>query len=192
MRATRRGGAVRLRSHPGTRHHMLLNSNETQLGSNLHLLNSVLSKTGRRLAYLDDEIARLRDRLVQLEEERASVSSFDDWNLGIISPLRWMPPEVLWKIFSWTLPSIQVALRATCDLSHSPWVLTQISGHWRAISLSAPSLWSLLVLNYPYYDEIGSPHSSASPFPLLMVKAQIQRAGKLHIRFYASEGMDSG
>ncbi|KAJ7753135.1 hypothetical protein DFH07DRAFT_709866, partial [Mycena maculata] len=97
---------------------------------------------------LDDEISRLQDRLKLLEEQRASVSTYRAQNVVILSPLRRMPPEVLGQIFLWTLTS-DVA-RNWCNFStkDSPWVLTQISSHWRSISILIPSLWSRINLDY--------------------------------------------
>lgn len=166
---------------PGTRHHILLNSNEAPLESDLKAVDSALSKADVRLAFLDEEISRLRDRLVLLEEERASVSNYRARNIGIISPLRRMPPEVVCEIFSWTLPSADVALQSPFSLNSSPWLLTHISSRWRAISLSSPSLWSHIVIR----------HWHSYPPSLRVVEAQIHRAHKLEIQFYGEEDADS-
>ncbi|KAJ6541689.1 hypothetical protein B0H19DRAFT_1035866, partial [Mycena capillaripes] len=133
---------------PGTRHHTLLNTNEPPDGSEIIFIQSVISKTDARLAYLDDEISKLQHKLKQLKEERASASSYKKRNGAILSPLRRMPPELLGQIFSWSLIPIKNTALDPFDMGHSPWVLTHISAHWRAISLSTPSLWSLVVVDY--------------------------------------------
>ncbi|KAJ7138249.1 hypothetical protein C8R44DRAFT_661285, partial [Mycena epipterygia] len=130
---------------PGTAHHRLLNSNEVPMESDSILVQSVILKAGGRLADLDDAISELRDRMKRLEEERASVSIHLAKNAAIISPLRRMPPEVLGEIFSWTLPSVGVLHQRHFGVAISPWVLTHISSRWRAVSISTPSLWSLVV-----------------------------------------------
>ncbi|KAJ7441874.1 hypothetical protein FB451DRAFT_985550, partial [Mycena latifolia] len=94
-----------------------------------------------RLASLN-EISQFQDRLQRLKEERASLSTYRTQNHVILSPLRRMPPEVLGEIFSWTVPSVWDALtRVKFRVTDSPWVLAQISGRWRAVTLSIASLW---------------------------------------------------
>ncbi|KAJ7763116.1 hypothetical protein DFH07DRAFT_397928, partial [Mycena maculata] len=117
-------------------------------------------------------MSRLRARMESLEEDRASLSAYHSRNIGIFSPLRRMPSELISEIFSWTLSSI---MEASCSsVNDSPWVLTHISSRWRAISLGTPSLWSRIVIR-PGYHSI-----------LPMVEAQIQRAQKLRIYFFGT------
>ncbi|KAJ7137954.1 hypothetical protein C8R44DRAFT_607011, partial [Mycena epipterygia] len=130
---------------PGTRHHSLLNSNEAPLDSDSVIVKSVISKAREHLALVEREISRLRERVKYLEGERVSLSDHIAENNDILSPLRRMPPEVLGEIFSWTLPSINALRFGGFGVTDSPWVLTHISSRWRAVSLSTPSLWSLLV-----------------------------------------------
>ncbi|KAJ7602684.1 hypothetical protein DFH06DRAFT_1023556, partial [Mycena polygramma] len=86
-----------------------------------------------RLAFLDQEIARL-------QEERASLTSYRTRNRGILSPLRKMPPEVLGEIFLLAVPTEKAPWpRRVTD---SPWYLTHVSSHWRAVAVSIPALWS--------------------------------------------------
>ncbi|KAJ7457168.1 hypothetical protein B0H11DRAFT_2063087, partial [Mycena galericulata] len=167
---------------PGSRHHVLLNSNEAPLECDLDFVHSVLSKTGARLAYLDDEISRLRDRsrLLQLEEERALLSNYHARNRGVVSPLRRMPPEVLSEIFSWTLLPSTAAAALSCsfDKTTSPWVLTHINSRWREIAIATPSLWSRVLIDYPY------------PSTLDLVEIQVQRAHQLCIYFFGGHTYD--
>ncbi|KAJ7691932.1 hypothetical protein B0H17DRAFT_934548, partial [Mycena rosella] len=130
-------------------HQKLLITNVAPEGAELTFVQSVASKAGRHLTYLDGEIARLRDQLNELEEERALLSGYRAQNLGILSPLRRMPPEVLGEIFSWTLPTASDEPdEAGFDLSQSPWLLTHISSRWRTAALSTPSLWALVSIHY--------------------------------------------
>ncbi|KAJ7138193.1 hypothetical protein C8R44DRAFT_695333, partial [Mycena epipterygia] len=178
-------GAVRMTSEepftlnaaPGTRHHRLLTSNEVPLESDSTIVQSVISKARAGLALIEQEISRLRDRMKYLEEERASLSG----HIAILSPLRRIPPEVLGEIFSWTLPSADaLKQKKNFDIAESPWVLTRVSAQWRAVALSLPSLWSLVVVEFP-----------ENPRPLPIVKAHIQRAQSLKIHFYGDQESDS-
>jgi len=168
---------------PGTRHHTLFNSNEPPEESESTFIQSVLSQTNAPLACLDDEISKLREKLKLLEEERVLLFSYRTRNEAILSPLRRMPLELLREIFLWTLPSIAGTLElGRFDMAQSPWVLTQISGHWRAVALSTPSLWSRVAIDYS---------ESSKAYSLSLVEAQLQRCQKLKIHFYASHRMDS-
>ncbi|KAJ7693156.1 hypothetical protein B0H17DRAFT_1010253 [Mycena rosella] len=130
------------------------------------------------MEFLDMEMPRLRDRLKQLEQEHAALSTYRRQSAAILSPLRRIPPEVLGEIFSWILPSVPDALdRRKFDANVSPWVLTQISGRFRAVAVSTPSLWSLVVINCD--------HTHANP--MAMIRTQIKRAERLQIHFFAAE-----
>ncbi|KAJ7483447.1 hypothetical protein FB451DRAFT_106651 [Mycena latifolia] len=170
---------------PGTRHHRLLNTNETPLDSDSIFVKPAISNAGLRLVKIDDEIARLRDRLERLEEERASLSIFHSKNIAILSPLRRMPAEILCEIFSLTLPSLSEATDCgRFDVKNSPWVLGHICSHWRAIALSSPSLWSLVVINLKnYHPDDYDPLLPASAYPLVFLETQIQRARTLDLFF---------
>ncbi|KAJ7780106.1 hypothetical protein DFH07DRAFT_793791 [Mycena maculata] len=76
-----------------------MNTNEPPEDPESTLLRSVVSKTKTRLACLDDEISLLKDRLKRLEEERAARSDYHARNVGILSPMRRFPPEILTEIF---------------------------------------------------------------------------------------------
>ncbi|KAJ6471879.1 hypothetical protein C8R45DRAFT_782728, partial [Mycena sanguinolenta] len=90
---------------------------------------------------LDDEIALLNEQLKQLAEERFQWAGYRAKNCGILSPLRWMPPEVLGQIFGQRYPGF-------CE-TDSPWVLTHVSRMWRAVSVSTPRSWSRVIIDYP-------------------------------------------
>ncbi|KAJ7693220.1 hypothetical protein B0H17DRAFT_866370, partial [Mycena rosella] len=112
-----------------------LNSNEVPLDSESALLASAIAKTGPRVTFLEKEILRLQDRLKRLEEEHAALSAYRAQNTAILSPLRQIPPKLLFEIFSRTLPSVSEAK------GDGPWLLTHISSYWQAVALSNPSLW---------------------------------------------------
>ncbi|KAJ7138176.1 hypothetical protein C8R44DRAFT_944680 [Mycena epipterygia] len=169
-----------LAAAPGSRHHRLLNSNETPLDPDSTIVNSVISKARASLALVEQELSRPRDRVKQLEEKRASLLTHLAKNTVILSPLRRIPPEVLGEIFLWTLPLVGALRAKDFDVADSPWVLTHVSRHWRAVSLSIPSLCSLFVVKSP-----------EEPRPLPLVKAQIQRAQSLKIHFYGDQKSDS-
>ncbi|KAJ7654646.1 hypothetical protein DFH06DRAFT_1092897 [Mycena polygramma] len=166
-----------LSAAPESRHHILLNSNETPLDSDVVLVQSAISKVDERLAWLANETSQLQDRLQQLEEERVSLTSFRAQNCAILSPLRRMPPEVLSEVFAWTLPSARdLSRRRKPRLRDSPWILTHVSRCWRTVAVLNPSLWSIVAIKY-------QPGTDPSVYSLAMVEAQLARAKKLKIHF---------
>ncbi|KAF7345579.1 F-box domain-containing protein [Mycena venus] len=171
---------------PGTRHHILMTSNEVPLDSDVAIIESAISKTDAPLACLNDEIARLQFRLEQLKAERDCLSTYRTKNHAILSPVRRIPSEVLGEIFSWAMPLPEDVYRCRrFQIADSPWLLTHICRHWRAVSVSDPSLWSLITI---YYDPGMNPSSSYS---VPMLETQIARAQNLKIHLHGREGCDS-
>ncbi|KAJ7155805.1 hypothetical protein C8R46DRAFT_434030 [Mycena filopes] len=167
----------------GTRHHTLMNSNETPLDSDIPLIKAMGSYLDVRMLALDEEIAPLRRRLEQLVDERQALVHLRSQNSAIISPLRRIPPEILAEIFTWTLPAVWTE-RHRFKSDDSPWLLTHVSRGWRTTAISTSSLWSLVVIDYPPKLNL------AGLYPLPMLEAHIGRAQKLNIHFYGQEARD--
>ncbi|KAJ7235630.1 hypothetical protein B0H12DRAFT_136639 [Mycena haematopus] len=167
---------------PGTRYHTLLTTNEPPEDSESTFIRSVMSKTTARLASLEDEIYKVKEKLKHLEDQRASLSSHHEQHKAMLSPLRRMPPELLIEIFSSTLPSMRAIWEdRRYYMDHSSWLLSHVSSRWRIVSLSTPSLWSSIAINYT--DPIIT-HSVAP------IEAQLQRADKLKIHFHTQKLTD--
>ncbi|KAJ6465183.1 hypothetical protein C8R47DRAFT_50137 [Mycena vitilis] len=169
-----------------TRHHTLFNCNEPPEDSEKTFIQSVISTADARVAHLDEEIAKLRIQLKHLEGDRASVIRYRERNSAILSPLRRMPPEILSEMFLWTLPPIDdVLCEPKLDTAASPWVLSHVSGCWRAIALCTPSLWSRIAVDFSKSED------ASSAYPLPFVEAQLERARNLKIHFYGDSGAES-
>ncbi|KAJ7648296.1 hypothetical protein DFH06DRAFT_574628 [Mycena polygramma] len=167
------------------RHLQLLSSNEPPEDTEAASVRSAVSNVVTRLVSLDEEIAALRNRLRELEDKHDSLSRFHRQSTWILSPLRRMPAEILLEIFSWTMPPVALfRRRAKFGLKYSR-VLTHISRRWRSVSISDPSLWSLVAINYRMDSDPGQSFSQS------MVENQIARAQKLKIHFYGYESSDS-
>ncbi|KAJ7817224.1 hypothetical protein B0H13DRAFT_1923060 [Mycena leptocephala] len=155
---------------PGSRHHNLLYSNEIPLDSDLAIVKATVSRTEALLEPLNREISRLQARLGRLEKECTMLPQYRVQNTSILSPLMWVPPEVLAEIFSWTVPAVPNTFnRSKVDVAASPWVLTYVSSLWRAVAVSNALLWSRSVIDWiePYQP---------SAFPSSLIKTQIERA----------------
>ncbi|KAK7031596.1 ABC protein [Favolaschia claudopus] len=157
---------------PGSRQYMLMHSNEPPGDSEKAFIRSNVSRADERMACVDEEISSLRQRLKQLEEERVCVDEYRTRNKAILLPLRWMPAELLAEIFLCTPKSHLPFLPYATDI---PWVASHVSRGWRAVSLSTPSLWSPITIDY------GRGYHPDSP---LQLEAQIQRAHPLGLRIH--------
>ncbi|KAJ6461746.1 hypothetical protein C8R45DRAFT_1108501 [Mycena sanguinolenta] len=155
----------------------LSGTNEPPLDAELSVIRSILEQISARLATLDAEISRIKDYLRDLEEKRTALSKYHSQNTGILSPPRRMPPEILGEIFSWTTPSI----RDVFSTEDCPWVLTHVCSTGRAVALSQPSLWSLIVIDFSIEER----------YPLKTVSTQVERARSLKIHFFGDENHDS-
>ncbi|KAJ7607971.1 hypothetical protein FB45DRAFT_763795, partial [Roridomyces roridus] len=117
----------------------LLHSNEPPKAAEIPFLRTITSEMGARLVSIDDEIKQLQTR-------RRTLALSHEQHKSVLSPLRSLAPEILGEIFAWTLPTVSEAFcRSQFQFGESPWNLTHVCSHWRAIAISAPSLWSLLV-----------------------------------------------
>ncbi|KAJ7609135.1 hypothetical protein FB45DRAFT_805804 [Roridomyces roridus] len=159
----------------------LAKSNEPPNAAEAAFLRAVVPDTAARLACLEQEISRLKERLAVLETERAELADYQSQNAAILSPLRRMPSELIAEIFSWSLPTIDEMDGDRSDVKKSPWALAQVSSRWRNISLSTPSLWSMVQVWGKRIDDSA----------IKLVRMQVERARKLKVHFYASEDGDS-
>ncbi|KAJ7607887.1 hypothetical protein FB45DRAFT_947178 [Roridomyces roridus] len=167
---------------PGTRLHTLLHSNEPPNWPEIPAIQAATLETEQRLASLEEEIQRLQNRLLQLDTERTRLREHHNRNKNILSPLRRMPSEMLSEIFLWTLPAIDEGMfREKFDVGSVPWVLTHVCSRWRAVAISTPCLWSLVMVLYPR-DLVC---------PLAALEVQIQRSPMLKVHFYGSVRCDT-
>ncbi|KAJ7135091.1 hypothetical protein C8R46DRAFT_1325848 [Mycena filopes] len=163
---------------PDERYQRLLNSNEAPLDFECPFIQFVLSTRRDRLARYDDTGLRPPSEAGNVETHEALVADVAR-NAAILSPLRWMPVEILSEIFSWTLPSDwELLQRGRIDVRDSPWTLSQTCSRWRTIAIHSPSLWSFIGI-YCGYENLAVIH------PLELLKTQLERASHLRIHFTA-------
>ncbi|KAJ7255122.1 hypothetical protein B0H12DRAFT_1071050 [Mycena haematopus] len=160
------------------RYQNLVNTNEPPQDLDLALIRPVVEKTEAHLASLEAEMSRLKEQLSHLAAEHAALSKYHSQNTTILFPLRRVPAEILAEIFQWTLPRISAA---PLNIRNSPWVLTHVSSHWRAVAVAKSSLWSQLFLDF----------SLGQHYSLQMVRTHVERARTLKIRFYGSQHRNS-
>ncbi|KAJ7670006.1 hypothetical protein DFH06DRAFT_1037954 [Mycena polygramma] len=117
---------------------------------------------------LDARIENLTVTLNQFICERDDLAKRVQLCTAVLSPIRRLPPEIVCEIFSWTLPRTRRV--AGEPPTGAPWYLGQISGVWRQIALSLPSLWSSMAIIHT------EDFASADFSPLPLVEAQLIRS----------------
>ncbi|KAK7018878.1 hypothetical protein R3P38DRAFT_2978839, partial [Favolaschia claudopus] len=112
-------------------------------------LKELLVEPCLRLAKLDGEILALRQKLDGLVGERESLDAYIQSHQALMSPIRRIPLDLLEQIFIACLPA-----HRNCVMSaqEAPVLLGRICSSWRALSLSAPRLWSRLHIVLPPPD----------------------------------------
>ncbi|KAJ7758376.1 hypothetical protein B0H16DRAFT_651163 [Mycena metata] len=167
------------------RYQELLKSNEPPLEIERPLIESVVSRLRDRLSSHDEKISRsgLRTQLKRRTEERESLATDLARNAVILSPLRRLPPEILFEIFSFTLPfDWEVKARgSSLDVKNSPWLLTRICSRWRTVALASSSFWSFIVI-----DDDAWLGRSTSLVSLLQLQLARARTSHLRVHFEAN------
>ncbi|KAJ7605589.1 hypothetical protein FB45DRAFT_1144050 [Roridomyces roridus] len=139
------------------------------------LIHSFTAELDGRLASFDVEILRVREQLARLEDGRTALLDLRRRTKSILSPIRRIPPEILAEIFKAAGTS-----RSRFIFANTPWVLTHVCSRWRAIAISAASLWSFIHLDYESHE-----------YHPALVRTQVQRSPTLKIYFYGSEECDA-
>lgn len=113
--------------------------------------------------------------------ERDGLKKHVTTHLAILSPLRRLPPEILFEIFQWTLRRRDPAQ----ELPLCPWRPALVFRRWRACALSDGILWSHVYINNNV-DPWRTPRiSHLFPRPLPTLKTQLSRSADvpLYITF---------
>ncbi|KAJ7939520.1 hypothetical protein B0H13DRAFT_1587148, partial [Mycena leptocephala] len=98
-----------------------------------------------RLSHLSPKTVPISTFLPRPGGERALTNQLlETCSIIMETPALKLPYELTAKIFSYCLP----ARRVRPDLTKAPLQVAQICGHWRAIALATPELWSSVLLEF--------------------------------------------
>nr|GAT52460.1 predicted protein [Mycena chlorophos] len=159
----------------------LLNSNAPPLDTEIPSLRALETTVQQRISDVEAELRALLARLDQMTADLESLIMQQSRIRGALLPLRRLPPELLSEVFRWTLPpfSSRRSTKSTSTRS-SPWCLMHVSGLWRSIAASTPSLWARLETVY----------NKRKPYALPLLRAHAERAQKLYIDFGGSDSFE--
>jgi hypothetical protein len=138
----------------------LLNTNDAPSVSEVELIQNTLLMSQSRLASLRDEISRVQSVMDDLVKEQAAVQRCFEEHKALLSPIRRLPAELLSAIFMLCLPEDWRSV--SCNALEAPMLLSRICGHWRAVAIATPAIWSYINLTF-------GPDTITSQIPLLEI-----------------------
>ncbi|KAG7090406.1 hypothetical protein E1B28_009526 [Marasmius oreades] len=186
------------RQSPGPSQYLLEKYTKSNKYPHIHEAASIkaaMEEAKNQEILLDETIAQFQSAIASLSAEKARIQKVIRQYRWILRPIHGLPPEILIRIFSFTLdfpvPSKNEGGYETywpsSSLSPSgmPWVLAQVSRLWRHLALAVPSLWSLVSLSWhPVPGEVTESLKLHSQIHLLCL--QIQRSENYPLDVVAS------
>ncbi|KAJ7679128.1 hypothetical protein DFH06DRAFT_505587 [Mycena polygramma] len=163
--------APSLFDQPNTGSSRLLPGDKGPLGSATPFWRDSLSAAQNEVDNLDFAIQHVRETLDQLLGRREEAVEVVGRLRAIIAPIRCMPAELLYEVFSWL----------GAGDSRTPWRLAGVCQSWRALAVTYGPLWSAITL----------PSLLAPDYTLLKLETQLCRSGNaaLDIRFEEHTGV---
>ncbi|KAK7458109.1 hypothetical protein VKT23_010016 [Stygiomarasmius scandens] len=132
----------------------LMNTNTPPLLDDLDKMRANLTAARTKLSSIRREIIETRESLIRLEHEETKLTKYIADQRTILNPVRRLPPDILFELFTTCLDSTPVLdLRSSrlsedsLDIKSPRWVLGHVCSTWRAVVLSSPSLWSNIKLS---------------------------------------------
>jgi hypothetical protein len=122
----------------------LLCSNDAPLSTEIPAIQRSLSVQHARIKQLESEIQELgrvtEQRIRELQETEERAESY----AAVLSPIRRVPAETLFKIFALSLPYTRRI--GEHSLEQAPWRLGHVCHRWREAAVGFPFLWSSITL----------------------------------------------
>ena len=132
----------------------LLASNDVPPDSEATICQSSIHTIEQDVEIIDTHIAHLQgivNGLQALKQKRVEDSRP---YRKILHPVRRLPVEILSKIFRDACPPLRIEpmasrldFESSINADRCPWTLTLVSSRWRQVALSAPRIWSTIIIN---------------------------------------------
>lgn len=144
----------------------LITSNHEPSEEVIREVRRLLREPINELKDLDSEMQRLRDR-------REMVSTTINRYHPIFAPIRRLPLDVLFEIFTHCLPEDHNPIISAAE---APILLTHICGSWRSFALSSPRLWSRIHAPFTNQDLLhDNPRETTNRIPQARVVQILRR-----------------
>jgi hypothetical protein len=122
---------------------LLVGTNDTPSESQADAIRNTMSEVQPFVSALDADIAQVQAKLMELQLKREILHNYFHEHERLLSPIRWLPADLLGDIFIFCLPERWQDRRF--EGSIAPLLLTKICRHWRAAAVSTARLWSSFV-----------------------------------------------
>ncbi|KAK0197994.1 hypothetical protein F5146DRAFT_1017759 [Armillaria mellea] len=168
----------------------LLKSNDPLLETERVSLLATASESSNLLSVLKESIDHAQNALNALLDGQAKVTEDLRAAKRLLHPIRSIPDDMLRHIFSFCVYGVYDLLDEdgtsnTLDSRKPPWTLSQVCRSWRRISLSTPSLWSCLSIDFEQYLKPKDVHLHQ-----FMLGLHIQRARQSQLTIKLSSKKD--
>ena len=121
---------------------------ELLLHSNLPPTDSERAAVCNAVAAVEEEISQLQQKPKFSHRRRRRLSRYTELlrvHNAVLSPIRWIPAEVLEEIFRFCTWSL--TLDQNSHWRELPWAISQVCRTWREITLNLPCLWSRIPIH---------------------------------------------
>jgi hypothetical protein len=130
-------------------------------------ISSSLEQDAALLEKVDEAVSQLSELLDGIKAIRDSLADRVRRSRSVLHPLRILPDECLFNIFSHCITYVEgqdddLLTGIPSQLfANDPWTLTRISRHWRAVSLNTPRIWSnvVIIINEAAEQTFWEPYS---------------------------------
>ncbi|KAK0476341.1 hypothetical protein IW261DRAFT_1567025 [Armillaria novae-zelandiae] len=143
----------------------LLQTNEAPSESEVEDLKNSRERVGRSIAELDEKIHDLSDTPETLRLERARQQGIYAEYTTILAPIRRIPSETLYEIFS----HAQEEYHRVFDMSSPSWVLSWVCSSWRSVVVNCSEFWCNLDV---------CPRRNMTGYGIPFLRTTIGRAGE--------------
>ena len=135
-------------SYPPIPQHLLTTNDppsDTELDSLNDIIPIAIADIGQELVTLNDDIESLQKTLQALQARRTEVEARLLECRSVVSPIRYVPPEILKEIISEATIGEPVPL----DNKKGIWSYSRVSRMWRSVTVSTPVFWSTIHVHAP-------------------------------------------
>lgn len=126
----------------------LLSSNDPPLAVEEETFRALVLESQTQLTGIVHQIAALLASLDSLLLRRDQMHTIIRDHKAVLNPIRRLPADILFTIFSFCTPSLDVRDMDgkhhydSLDVRNSPWVLGRVCRRWRSLLAELPTLWS--------------------------------------------------
>lgn len=129
-----------------------IRANHIPSASQLSIIPKLLSEAEDDMARYDMELIRLHQITTELEQERAELQRYIERNRCLQAPIRRVPSEILFEIFSRPHEE-DLHLHTSNPKGLAPLNISYVCTRWRDIVLSSKTFWTSISIDVDQLDD---------------------------------------